>query len=299
MAFALSYDDLSIAAGMRRVAQSQIASGLRDLSDDSLNQNQVVLAVRKRCKKLRGLVRLFQEPFPDYQDENSRFRDLARKLSDARESTALLDALDRLSVTFSDELDEEIFLPLRERLLAQRRHLTETYIASLLNEAATVFMDSQQRIQTWHLTALGADAFETGLMKTYQRARRLMAEADASRDVETIHEWRKHTKYHWHHLRLIRACWPPVMAGYLSVADKMAKALGEHHDLALLKTHGAALLCGDHQPVFNALNAAASLRQVEIEEHAFRYGRKLFSERPTDAARRYANWWSAGRAQLG
>ena len=298
MAYSLSYSDASIEAGIRRVAASQLDAALQDLSDPSLPQKETVLSTRKRCKKLRGVVRLIRPCFGEYDAENAHFRDIAKSLADARDSSAILETLDKLCLAFADELEDEIFLPLREGLLAHRSNMTEWHIEDLLRAAQRDLLQSRCRVDSWTLNASGTKAFESGLRATYGRARRLMGEAYSDRGVEIIHEWRKYTKYHLFHLRLLKACWPPVMAGYLTVADRLAKALGEHHDLAMLKQQAALHLSEDHVPMLASLNATATLRQVELEENAFRYGHKLFSETPKHAARRLADWWDVGPAKL-
>jgi len=298
VAYSLSYQDDSIAAGLRRIAFSQIDAALQDLSDQSLPPADLVLATRKRCKKVRGLIRLGRPAFAAYDDENAALRDIARALGDARDSSAVLGSIDTLCRTFADEIDQESLLPLRERIIAHQCRMTAPSLSNVLSEAQTALTALRQRIADWTLDTDGTDAFEVGLRKTYARAKRLMALAEATRDVEIIHEWRKYAKYHWYHLRLLKRCWPPVMAGYLAVADTLAKALGEHHDLALLKQQAEPLLSRDQPILLKTLNAAATLRQVEIEEHAFRYGRKLFNETPAQAAQRYADWWSFGPATL-
>lgn len=48
----------SIEKGIKRIAHEQLDSAIDELTDDKLDPHDVVHQVRKRCKKLRGLLRL-------------------------------------------------------------------------------------------------------------------------------------------------------------------------------------------------------------------------------------------------
>lgn len=60
--------------------------------------------VRKSCKKIRGLLSLVRDVLPDYHSENHFFRDEARKISDLRDSKALIEALEICYVQYGHKL---------------------------------------------------------------------------------------------------------------------------------------------------------------------------------------------------
>ncbi|MEE4144206.1 MAG: hypothetical protein V2I26_05340, partial [Halieaceae bacterium] len=51
---------------IRLVARDQIDKALTELADTTLGPHQVVHQVRKRCKKIRGLIRLVRPVFSAY-----------------------------------------------------------------------------------------------------------------------------------------------------------------------------------------------------------------------------------------
>lgn len=63
MAYALAQDDDTVEAGMRRIAAEQIERAIAEIDDTGLDRHETVHQVRKRCKKVRGLVRLVRPAF--------------------------------------------------------------------------------------------------------------------------------------------------------------------------------------------------------------------------------------------
>ena len=71
MPFKLLADE-DVESGIRRVAYEQLDKCLDELDDDSLEAHATVHQARKRCKKLRGLVRLVRPALGfAYSIENS------------------------------------------------------------------------------------------------------------------------------------------------------------------------------------------------------------------------------------
>ena len=50
----------SLPDGLRRIAREQIGKALDEIADESLPSHAKVHCLRKRCKKMRGLLRLPQ-----------------------------------------------------------------------------------------------------------------------------------------------------------------------------------------------------------------------------------------------
>jgi inorganic triphosphatase YgiF len=56
----------TVQKSVRRIALEQIDKAIREVLDDNVNRHEAVHQVRKRCKKLRGLIRLVRPSFQDY-----------------------------------------------------------------------------------------------------------------------------------------------------------------------------------------------------------------------------------------
>jgi len=294
LAYSLRMSDESVDAGIRRIAVSQLETGLSELRDETLSQHQRVRQARKRCKKMRGLVRLVRPVFPGFEAENAAFRDAARTLSPLRDASAVLESVDALEQHFSTQLKKAALAPLRRALEAERESLDEDEIEERLSDMRLVFREALDRVPDWSLEANGADAFTPGARKTYKRARKAMQKARKSRIAEDFHEWRKPMKYHWYQIRLLKKVWPPVMKEYGEQAEQLCSDLGEHHDLAVLRMTAQALL-GASSDTAELVEGLAIGRQHELEKACIKRGKKLLAEAPDDMTTRWAQWWDSAR----
>jgi CHAD domain-containing protein len=76
----------------RRIAREQIDRALGELEDESLDRDTQIHQARKRCKKLRGFLRLCRPALGEvFQRENRALRDAARLISGTRDRKVLLD----------------------------------------------------------------------------------------------------------------------------------------------------------------------------------------------------------------
>src|SRR5262249_26458757 len=92
--------DESIKRGIRRMARKQLDKAIEELTGQGgVRRDEVVHDVRKRCKRLRGLLRLVRDGLGDarYREENVCLRDAARPLTEVRDARVLVDVLDRLA----------------------------------------------------------------------------------------------------------------------------------------------------------------------------------------------------------
>ena len=116
----------AVATAMRRIAREQIDEALAELEDSELDEDKKVHQVRKRCKKLRGLIRLYRPAFKQgYAIENAWFRDAARPLSGVRDAQSQLATVDSLLKHYGAKVDPESLGTVRDKLVARRDQLTQ------------------------------------------------------------------------------------------------------------------------------------------------------------------------------
>jgi hypothetical protein len=65
MSYHLKRSDGPVQDGVRRIAVDQIDAAIAELDDKALDVHETVHQIRKRCKKLRGLIRLVRPAFAD------------------------------------------------------------------------------------------------------------------------------------------------------------------------------------------------------------------------------------------
>ena len=90
----------SINEEIQRIAEEQLEKAVAEIQDGELDRHEAVHQVRKRFKKIRGLIRLVRPAFEKtYQRENAMFRDAGREISAVRDAQSLIEAFDRLVPT--------------------------------------------------------------------------------------------------------------------------------------------------------------------------------------------------------
>jgi len=278
----------SIEEFLKRVASEQVAKAIEDLDDlegaDDLHE--AVHEFRKRCKKIRGLIRLVRPGFPDYAAENAWFRDLAGELSALRDATSVQESVAALAKHYADDLDDDAFAGIHAWLGKRRETMTEARDAREKVEVIRAELpEALARIEDWRLDSSGADALEAGLAKTYKRAHRAMAVAADDGTSRDFHEWRKRVKYHRYHLRLLTPIWPKVTKARYKETKHLSDLLGDDHDLAVLRAtleeeRGGAV---DERA---ALIALSRRRSAGLRAEAWSLGRRLFVEGPDRYAAR-------------
>lgn len=299
MTYRFEHTTRTVEENLRSIAHSQIEKALAELDDTEMSVQDTVHQVRKRCKKLRGLVRLVRGSFSDYKSENQKFRDTAAQLSYIRDAEAIIETHDDLIGVYGDQIDQMAFSSVRDQLAArQEKILTERDIEQKLAQLRAEMVDARDRTHQWRLSEKSFEAIEGGLAKTYKRARIAMATARKNPTPEKLHEWRKRVKYHWYHARLLRDIWPLMMRAHIEAADKLSDMLGDHHDLAVYRM---TLLSdpesyGDSQQI-EALIGLIVARQSVLAQEAFVLGARLLAEKPSALVKRWRAFWRTALRQ--
>ncbi len=295
----------SVSLGIRRLARDQIDRALTELADSTLDRHEAIHQVRKRCKKLRAILRLVRGELAArenlYSFENAWFRDTARLVSYLRDAEALIEAHDRLMAGAEGQTDTGAFAPFREALLERKRRIEGEVD---LDERLAVFADrlhqARGRIGSWPLRSAGFNALEPGLRRTYRRGRKAMARARVAPGDETLHDWRKRVKYHWYHVRILEGIWTPVMAGLAEGIRALSDLLGNDHDLAVLTD----LLGRPDGEMTADVDAKAYLglvrrRRQHLQAAALAVGDRLYFEKPRRLSARLRACWDAWKADQG
>ena len=298
MSYHLKLKDNSVKKGVRRLAKSQIGKAIKEIDDGSIPPGETVHQVRKRCKKLRGLIRLVRPCFKKYSKENQVFRDAARELADARDAEVMVETLDMLADAYADQLDHDAILPLRDELIAHLSAETENEaIEDKLANFRLTMTEALDRSKDWKVKEDGFEALAGGLAKTYRRAQKALAAAEDDPSPEAWHEWRKRVKYHWYHARLLREIWPDMVGTRRELADDLSDLLGDHHDLAVFEARMDAWETIEKDPrLGDLLRGAIAAQQEKLLEEALPLGRRLFAEDADALQERWQLYWTQWRS---
>lgn len=299
MSYQFASDDKSVQAAVRRVALDQIDAAIAEIDDAELPREKAVHQVRKRCKKLRALLRLIRPGFADYARENAAFRDLARALGGVRDQDVLIETCDKIGAHYGRDADAEALEAVQSALLAEKQDAAKH---AALDDRLAAFrggmLQARQRAQCWIIEGDGFAALSTGLQKTLKKAASAMATARDEPAADHMHEWRKHVKYHWYHARLLRGIWPDTMQAHVAAASELADLLGDHHDLTVLRER-----LTKHPDRYGGVDAArmvekmAAGREEELAGEIFRKGALLLAERPRALVGRWERYWQYSRGE--
>lgn len=306
MGYRFEHDE-SIAAGVRRIGDEQLGAAIVDL-DDGVHDApaDAVHDCRKRCKKLRGLIRIVRPTIGDdrYHAVNDHARDAARMLSALRDATAIDETYGRLlAVSAPPDRERADVVDDVAEVLAERRAAVETELSAdhpaigrarqLLDRAGAALEDAVRAIPTgdsW-------DLLGPGITTTYRRGRRAMTAAVDEPTGERFHEWRKRVKYGWYHLRLVEPAAPALLGRRADLLHDLSDALGDAHDMVVLSNRLRGddvelARLGDLAPVLSLVDSARSM----LEASAVAHGRALFAERPKHHVGRLGTYWDAWRS---
>jgi CHAD domain-containing protein len=270
----------------RAIAMDQLNEALADLDAGKADTRTLVHEGRRRCKKLRGLLRLVRPVFPAFEEENEALRSAAATLSHLRDAEVLKHTLGDLAKIDGNET--------LAALVETADQADSPDQLAILAQFRSRLAEVRQRAESWALTAEGCEALLPGFRKTYRSAQKRMRAAHDRGGPQRFHEWRKANKYHGFHVDLLKRTAPEVLAGPLEAADRLSTLLGQHHDLAVLldTTDRMPQKFGD-ATALSFLREAVGKRRGEIEVEAFELGRQVFAERPRAIERRFAAYWTS------
>lgn len=289
----------SVQQSIRKVAREQIDKAIGEITDEKRDRHDTVHQVRKRCKKVRGLIRLVRPVFNDYQLENKFFRDTARELSYVRDAQSIVECCDDLMERFEDQVDVDTFSSIRDELAGRRQKIADDKVGleDKLDQVLDKMREARGRVDEWRINDEGFSAVEGGLMKTYRRARQGLHNAYENPSTESFHEWRKRVKYHRYHARLLRRIWPDMMNVQRDAGKELSDLLGDDHDLAVFRQ--TLLDDPDRFGRKSELQAVIGLidhRRGELQREAQPLGRRLFAEKPKRLASRLRSYWDVWKA---
>jgi len=283
----------SIAENVRRIAREQIDKSIRVIDDAGIDPKEVVHQVRTRCKKLRGLIRLVRPALGKiYSRENSHIGDAARLLSSTRDKQVMIETHDTLLKLSDSKTSLSDYAFIRRKLSSRHEEEALGTIDQRLKDFRGQMRIVRARVYTWKLKSGGYEAMATGLRSTHHQARQCLETALKHPAPETLHELRKHAKYHWHHAKLLEPLWPEMFTTYAKQVNHLGKLLGDHHNLHVLRDtiHRPNDSFGNHRDL-SSYTALLNSLSCRLEEQSLLLGRRIFAE-PSDAfvARNRVYW---------
>src|SRR5262245_50158045 len=166
---------------VRQTAIRQLEKALKALTREAKtprSQDISVHTARKRLKEVRALLRLVRDDLGKvvYTQNNRDLRDIARPLSELRDATALLHALESLRPRGKGKLKKHTYEVVKKVLRSRRRDLRHRIIDSedTLRKAASSLQLVHNRINRWNFSHGTWNVLVPGLRDTYVKGQRAM-----------------------------------------------------------------------------------------------------------------------------
>jgi CHAD domain-containing protein len=314
MPYRLLSSDPTLEFAVRRIAGEQLGRALRSLEATGEARAGAIHDVRKRCKKVRGLLRLVRRAFPAWREENAALRDIAGLLGGARDAGVLGPTFDAVVAEHGAALHAGALAELRAALDGGGEAVAGVDLDATFAEARARLAAVRERARSWRLEGEGWGVLGPGLATIYRDARESRKLAARDPSPHNHHEWRKRVKDHWYHTRLLAPIWPEQLEHRAALARELSELLGAHHDTHVLEerlvsrafgggeaaaAHGqvGAELAETHAKVTEAVIALARRRGASLEERAHRLGKRLQADKPGCLEARWHAWWRAWRRE--
>lgn len=283
-------------AEVKRIARERLEAAEEALRSQGGDRHEAIHTARKNFKKLRGLYRLVRTGAPVlYENENARIRDVARSLSDVRDATALIEAVDGLRRHIADQHAPDALAAIQATLVERRDRIAGSEDApdARMVAAADACRDAGHVIADLDLDGRKAGKIVAGgWRKVCAQARRAIAACETRGGAADFHDLRKRVKYHGMHARLLDDAWPSAMKLRRREAKALGDLLGDEHNLSLL----AGLMGSEPDAVGRPaereiVERLIADRRAELRAAGLARARVLFRETARCSAGRTALLW--------
>jgi hypothetical protein len=245
---------------------------------------KTVHEMRKVLKRVRAALRLVRDAVgkDEYARENALLRDAGRALRAARDAEVMLGVIAGLEQTKAAKRTPAPLARVRTRYArARAQSLRQVQTRELRRHISHPLEEAQHRLHKWCLPYELQPITRAGLDRVYRRARKAARLARSGPSDAALHEARKQTKYLATALELLH---PRKRRGVKlrDRAAKVAKRLGDDHDLAL------ALPALSRPRDAKRLRKTIRRRRGELQRDALKQAKKLYRKKPQAFVRQIA-----------
>ncbi|MGI9614005.1 MAG: CHAD domain-containing protein [Acidimicrobiales bacterium] len=288
------------------------------LTAQTSERSTVALEARKRCKKVRGVLRLVREPLGDqYRVTDQAYRAVAHALAARREAEANLATFDRLLAASPREaIPPDRFCLIREELARRAAATCEPAMGTASTSASSVrhqpggdeigeheagdpaataarlLSERLEDLVTWSFAVDGWSALNDGVHRTYRRGITSLDQVIADPSPDGYHELRKRAKYTWYHLRLLRRSARSVLVPFAEQFHRLTIGLGDVNDLAELAENILASpdAFGGEAAADHAIMVMDERRTL-LEDGCLGLAVRLYAEPPDELSDRLGRYW--------
>lgn len=234
MAFRLHPDE-PVADGLRRLATNALKCARDVLEQAPPPHDEGIHEARKRLKKVRAILQLIDsDDGRGLKKSRKRLRRINRTLSPLRDRDAMLEILKKLSDQDPQLFGEHAYARLRHRLLADKQAaMRAADEKGALEDIDRELRALRREVKEWRTAHRKSGALEAGLLTTYRRGRKAMADVREHPDADRFHKCRKALKRLKYQLRLVEDASPRIKKD-VAALDAAESALGDDHNVVVL-----------------------------------------------------------------
>jgi CHAD domain-containing protein len=266
----------------RRALVAQLDKIVKELGGPR-RSDAAIHNIRKEFKRARAALRMLRGCIGvvEYRRDNALIRDAADPLTPIRDAKVLLQTLEQLAP--NERAADNAFFPRFRRLLEEKRRLARRQLrAADVTAAARVLRAIRTRAAALPDNRLAA-SHPRGLKRAFKKGRSAFAEAKRQATDESLHEWRKQTKYFANQLEMLLPLGSKLFDKSHRRATQLADCLGDDHDLAILTEQIFKHVMEAHPPASGVdarrLVRTVKRRRKKLQRRAMRLGRRLYAGR--------------------
>jgi CHAD domain-containing protein len=286
-------------ANLRRICRKQVERALEIVRGEREAKDTPVHETRKHLKKTRAALQLISDELGRacFKEQDHRFRDIARLISDVRDAEVRLQTVRQLQ-EITRRTSQQTFRKTEELLLAELEHFMAAF-ADWQKQAAPELEKLREEIDSWPIENLDCKMIRRAVQRAYKSARDALDCAKAKPIPENFHEFRSEAKRLLYQLRILRPINPLVIGALIDDLDAVGEVFGRSHDLYFL---GERLRRDDGQTSgqeTQELVAVIEASEMELQDRGVDLAERFFEERPRVFGHRLGTWlqqWLRGEA---
>lgn len=272
-------------SALRRLFMECVDQALAAL-DDKDGKDVAIHTVRKQCKQIRALLRLFRSGLGEsFNGEARFFRDLARSLATARDAAVALDVHAALVKRFGASIHPSVGAVIRQGLIADYHKVVGRSGSELrqpldYDVLRAHLLAARARGRRVSLKTKDEAILERGIVRSYRRARKALVHAAQTRAATDLHDLRKYAKIYWYQLELVAKRWPDYALERTAPVRRLTEILGEVQDMIVYRAAIERVAAERAQAAVEILGALAEQRRRALELEAVDLAKLVFAERP-------------------
>jgi CHAD domain-containing protein len=282
-----------VARVLSRIVDKEFAAAVDELKTRDGEVDSALYSTRKRLKKTRAVLRLFEKDLgDDFSRLDAPLKAVAGRLAALRDADAMLQTIKALHEHYPRLITQTLFRSV-EHALTARKHgaASRQQSARLLADASRTLRKNRKPVSAEVRRTARPRAMRGGMERGYRRARKEMARLREEPEDLRFHAWRRRVKDHWYHMRLLEGLSGRVRAR-VRLLKQLETWLGDDHNLVVLRETILATPSrfGTEAAIAVVLGCIEKY-QATLRRRALKQGRRLFADSPSDFRKQLERWY--------